>query len=210
MSAQADDDFATPRGAERYGRQRGVAPWVIQTRIAVAAVGAVLAPIVYPPDAALVVLFVLSYTARMLVTGGGLSPLFFSSSVSRRARHTARARRARHAKWSTRAAMVGGDPSRSPSTRRFAARSAFADARFVWPCVRWLAVGSSQRRHRSRYHPGLCALSRAAMGKQELCAAVLRRRSAARGSGPLRLARTRCHGRVSTAMGILLSRHSRS
>jgi len=68
MTAQTDDDFATPRGAERYGRQRGVAPWVIQTRIAVAAVGAVLAPIVYPPDAALVVLFVLSYTARMLVT----------------------------------------------------------------------------------------------------------------------------------------------
>ena len=68
MSARADDGLASRRSDERYGRQRGVAPWVIQARIAIAAVGSIAAPIVYRPTAALVVLFVLSYAARMFAT----------------------------------------------------------------------------------------------------------------------------------------------
>jgi stearoyl-CoA desaturase (delta-9 desaturase) len=55
-------------GRVRFGRQRGVAPWVIQLRIAVATLGGILAPLLYPPTIALVSLFVASYAIRMWAT----------------------------------------------------------------------------------------------------------------------------------------------
>ena len=51
-----------------YGRQYGVPPWVVQLRIGVAAIGGVLAPLLYPPTASLVVLFAASYALRMWAT----------------------------------------------------------------------------------------------------------------------------------------------
>jgi len=62
------DDETTAQLYRRYGVQKSAPPWVVQARIAVAAVGGVLAPIVYPPTAALVLLFVVSYVVRMWAT----------------------------------------------------------------------------------------------------------------------------------------------
>lgn len=51
-----------------YGRQYGVRPWLIQLRIAVAAIGGALAPLLYPPTTSLVLLFIVSYALRMWAT----------------------------------------------------------------------------------------------------------------------------------------------
>jgi stearoyl-CoA desaturase (delta-9 desaturase) len=52
----------------RYGVQKSAPPGVVQLRIAVAAVGGALAPVLYPPTRALVMLFVVSYLVRMWAT----------------------------------------------------------------------------------------------------------------------------------------------
>ena len=65
MSEIAAESFVARR---RFGRQRGVPPWVIQLRIAIAATGGILAPILYPPTTPLVTLFVASYLIRMWAT----------------------------------------------------------------------------------------------------------------------------------------------
>jgi stearoyl-CoA desaturase (delta-9 desaturase) len=52
----------------RYGIQSSVPPWVVQLRLAVATVGAFLAPVLYPPTPPLVVLFLASYAVRMWAT----------------------------------------------------------------------------------------------------------------------------------------------
>ena len=52
----------------RYGVQSSTPPWVVKFRIAIATVGAVIAPIVYPPTTSLVVLLFVSFAARMWVT----------------------------------------------------------------------------------------------------------------------------------------------
>jgi stearoyl-CoA desaturase (delta-9 desaturase) len=62
----APSSFASPD--TRYGVQSSVPPWVVKLRIAVAAVGAVVAPFVYPPTIPLVALFLVSFAIRMWVT----------------------------------------------------------------------------------------------------------------------------------------------
>ena len=58
-----------PLGAHaRYGVQRSVPPWLVKLRIAVATIGAIVAPILYAPTIPLVVLFLASFAARMWVT----------------------------------------------------------------------------------------------------------------------------------------------
>ena len=57
-----------PHASDRYGVQRSAPPWVVQLRIAVATAGGFLAPILYPPTKALLLLFVVSYLVRMWAT----------------------------------------------------------------------------------------------------------------------------------------------
>ncbi|MEO8136025.1 MAG: acyl-CoA desaturase [Betaproteobacteria bacterium] len=62
--------LATAPVGGRYGIQISVPEWVVQARIGVATVGAVLAPILYSPTRALFLLFVASYVLRMWATEG--------------------------------------------------------------------------------------------------------------------------------------------
>jgi stearoyl-CoA desaturase (delta-9 desaturase) len=68
MSKITDRKQSNQCATTRYDRQRGVPPWVVQLRIAVATAGGVLAPIFYPPTTTLLVLFVSSYLFRMWAT----------------------------------------------------------------------------------------------------------------------------------------------
>jgi stearoyl-CoA desaturase (delta-9 desaturase) len=62
----APSTFVSPDA--RYGLQSSVPPWVVKLRIAVATVGAVVAPFEYHPTIALVALFLVSFAIRMWVT----------------------------------------------------------------------------------------------------------------------------------------------
>jgi len=62
------DDETSAQRRRRYGVQKSAPPWVVQARIAVATLGGVLAPMLYPPTKALVLLFVVSYVVRMWAT----------------------------------------------------------------------------------------------------------------------------------------------
>ena len=59
---------ASGRMLARFGVQRGVPGWVVQLRIAVATLGAVLAPVLYRPSRSLLLLFAVSYVIRMWAT----------------------------------------------------------------------------------------------------------------------------------------------
>lgn len=59
---------STAQLRRRYGVQKSAPPWVVQLRIAIATVGGVLAPILYSPTRALVLVFVVSYVVRMWAT----------------------------------------------------------------------------------------------------------------------------------------------
>jgi stearoyl-CoA desaturase (delta-9 desaturase) len=52
----------------RFGVQHSAAPWVVQLRIAVATIGGVCAPLLYPPTKPLVALLLVSYIVRMWAT----------------------------------------------------------------------------------------------------------------------------------------------
>src|SRR5262245_41444052 len=66
--ALAYEEEAAAQLCRRYGMQRSAPPWVVQLRIAVAAVGGALAPLLYPPTKPLLLLFVASYVVRMWAT----------------------------------------------------------------------------------------------------------------------------------------------
>lgn len=59
---------AFPEGGARFGMQRGAPGWVVQVRISVATVCALLAPVLYRPTLPILILFAVSYVVRMWAT----------------------------------------------------------------------------------------------------------------------------------------------
>jgi stearoyl-CoA desaturase (Delta-9 desaturase) len=57
-----------PGTSKPFGVQHGAPGWVVQLRIAVTALGAILAPVMYAPTKALLLLFLVSYSVRMWST----------------------------------------------------------------------------------------------------------------------------------------------